>query len=225
MKKVAVTCFWLSVCLTAVWSWADPAPSTPASAADLLKQIQSTYASGSFSARFEQVSTLKAMDITDTAAGKAFFKDPGMMRWEYITPDPQQIITDGKKLWIYKPLENQVMTGDTPALFDDGQGVNFLAALNTISEKNQVTIDSNRTNEGFYALKLVPNKKTGDLAAIYFYVSRQSGLVEEIETMNTYEDTTRIIFSDIRLGEPLGNALFIFEPPANADVLLLDPKN
>ena len=32
------------------------------------------------------------MDITDTASGKAFFKRPGMMRWEYEEPDRQVIV-------------------------------------------------------------------------------------------------------------------------------------
>ncbi len=213
------------VWLSAVWCPAESPEVTGLSASDLLKQIQNTYGCGSFQARFEQTSTLKAMDITDTASGRAYFMEPGKMRWEYVEPEPQQIITDGTRLWIFKPQENQVLAGDVSDLFGDGQGVSFLAAISTIEEKNQVSIDQNRQKPGYYTLKLVPENKTADLEAIYFYVSRQSGLVQELETINVYDDLTRIVFSDIQLGGAIDAALFAFSPPEGADVMQLDSRN
>jgi len=215
----------LVIGLMGTWSWAEPSGVTTPTAADVIKQIQKTYGGGSFSAAFEQTSTLKAMDITDTASGRAYFLEPGMMRWEYTAPEPQQIITNGTKLWIYKPLEHQVMVGDAPALFGDGQGVNFLAAISTIEEKSSVTIDPERTGQDVLALKLVPNSRTADLAVIYIYVLKKSGLIQAIETINTYEDSTRIVFSDIRLGDKIDPALFSFEPPSDADIMVIDQPN
>lgn len=225
MKKALLTVIFLLVWLTAVWSPAAQSGSDEITASELLKQIQHTYGCGSFQARFDQTSTLKAMDITDTASGRAYFMEPGKMRWEYVEPEPQQIITDGKRLWIYKPQENQVLTGDASALFGEGQGVSFLAAISTIAEKNAISIDHERQKDGYYTLKLVPDEKTADIEAIYFYVSKQSGLVEELETINAYDDITRIVFSDIRLGGSIDSSLFTFTPPEGADVLLLDQKN
>ena len=225
MKKTLLTTTFLLIWLTAAWSPAGQPATDGITAPELLKQIRQTYGCGSFQARFDQTSTLKAMDITDTASGRAYFMEPGRMRWEYIEPEPQKIITDGKRLWIYKPQENQVLTGDAAALFGEGQGVSFLAAISTIEEKNSVSIDHERQKDGYYTLKLVPDEKTADMAAIYFYVSRQSGLVEELETVNAYDDVTRIVFSDIRLGGAIDSSLFTFTPPEGADVLLLDQKN
>ena len=71
---------------------------------------------------------------------------------------------------------------------------------------------------------MVPNKKALDLAAVFFYVSKQSGLIEELETINIYNDTTRIMFSDIHLGDSFDTALFTFKTPQDADVLLLNPN-
>jgi outer membrane lipoprotein carrier protein len=73
---------------------------------EILNRVENRYAVAGFSARFEQVSTIPAMDITETASGRIFVKRPGMMRWEYEKPDLQTVITDGKTLWIYRPEDN-----------------------------------------------------------------------------------------------------------------------
>ena len=78
---------------------------------EILKNVEKRYAASDFSTRFYQTLTLKAMDITDNATGRAFFKRPGMMRWEYEKPDRQIIITDSDTLWIYRPDDDQVMIG------------------------------------------------------------------------------------------------------------------
>jgi outer membrane lipoprotein carrier protein len=224
LKKTLMTMAFLLAWLTGAWCSAEQSAET-ATVPELLKQIQAAYDCGGFTARFEQVSTLKAMNITDTASGRAYFMEPGRMRWEYVEPEPQQIITDGKTIWIYKPLENQVMTGEVSSVFGDGQGVNFLAAIRTIEEKNQVSIDPDRQREGCYTLKLVPNQQTPDLAVIYLYVSKKTGLVEELQTINVYDDTTLIMFSDVHLGGSIEASLFTFAAPADADVMQLDPRN
>ena len=44
---------------------------------DIIKKVEARYAVAGFSADFFQTSTIKAMKITDTAFGKAFFKPAG----------------------------------------------------------------------------------------------------------------------------------------------------
>ena len=80
----------------------------------ILEGMEQKYANSSFSAKFLQQSTIKAMELTDSATGKVYVMHPGKMRWEYEQPDRQIIITDGYKLWIYRPEDNQVMTGAAP---------------------------------------------------------------------------------------------------------------
>ena len=164
------------------------------------------------------------MDITDTASGRAYFMEPGKMRWEYVEPEPQQIITDGKRLWVYKPLEEQVLTGDVSSLFEDGRGVSFLSAIRRIAEENQVSFTQARERKGYHILALAPKERKSDLKVIYIYVSSTTGLVEEIETVNFYDDITRIMFSEIRLGGSVDPSLFTFNIPEGADVLMMDNR-
>ena len=75
---------------------------------EILSGVEKRYASSAFSARFTIESTLKAMQVTDTAAGRLLVKYPGKMRWEYEEPDPSLLISDGITIWMYLPEDQQV---------------------------------------------------------------------------------------------------------------------
>ena len=75
----------------------------------LLDKVEKRYAGPGFKADFDQQSTITAMEVTDSASGHLFIKRPGKMRWEYVLPESQIIISDGNDLWIYRPGDNQVM--------------------------------------------------------------------------------------------------------------------
>ena len=108
---------------------------------DIIKKVESRYAVSGFSAFFLQASTIKAMEITDSASGKAFFKHPDKMRWEYETPDRQTIITNGNTLWIYRPEDNQVMVGKAPCFFEDGKGFSFLSDMESVKKKFYILLE------------------------------------------------------------------------------------
>ncbi|WP_372682252.1 outer membrane lipoprotein carrier protein LolA, partial [Desulfosarcina sp.] len=86
----------------------------------IIAGVEARYNVPGFTADFEQESILKAMAVTDTASGRLMVRQPGKMRWEYLVPDPQTIITDGRELWVYRPQENQVLVGKAPSFFGEG---------------------------------------------------------------------------------------------------------
>lgn len=188
---------------------------------DILEHVEKRYAASGFSTRFFQTLTLKAMDVTDKASGKAYFKRPGMMRWEYEKPDRQTIVTDSDVLWIYRPEDNQVMTGKSPSFFSGGKGASFLSDMNMIREKFAITLQEN-INAGYYVLKLVPKERTLDVTAIYISISPETFNIVEITTYNSYGDETTIKFKEIQFTSALDDALFRFQIPEGVEVLKLD---
>jgi len=42
-------------------------------------------------------------------SGKAYFRRPGKMRWEYESPESKMFLSDGKKVWFYVPSDHTVM--------------------------------------------------------------------------------------------------------------------
>lgn len=187
----------------------------------IMNSVEKKYAVAGFSACFVQESTLKAMGITDSASGKITVKRPGKMRWEYEEPESQIIVTDGKNLWVYRPDDNQVMMGGFPSFFGDGKGASFLSDIKLIRQEFNITIENTDRND-YYILKLLPLKKTNDLAYINLSISKKTFYVEEIVTYNLYGDETRIKLIDIKLLENPDDSIFIFNIPYGTEVLELD---
>ena len=191
------------------------------SLADVMEQVEKRYAFSGFSANFFQASTIKAMEITDSASGKAFFKRPDKMRWEYETPDRQTIITDGNRLWIYRPDDNQVMVGEAPSFFEDGKGFSFLSDMKLVKKQFTILLDK-KVEDDTHVLKLLPRQKAFDVSVIYLFVSTKTFEVVKIVTYNSYEDETRIEFKDIQFKQKLDESLFNFNIPQGIEVLHLD---
>ena len=187
----------------------------------ILDRVEKHYTGKSFQAEFIQESTIKAMDIVDFASGKIFVRYPGMMRWEYEKPDKQIIITDGHKLWIYRPSDNQVLTGSAPAFFSDGKGASFLSDIKLVRQKFKISLENSK--EGFfYELKLQPLEKKLDVTDIRLSVTKNTFTVIRIITYNSYGDENRIEFANHQFDVKLEDSLFSFKIPPGADVLQLD---
>jgi outer membrane lipoprotein carrier protein len=190
---------------------------------ELINKVEKHYSVSGFTADFSQSSSIKAMEITDSASGRAFFKRSGKMRWEYETPDRQIIITDGKTLWVFRPEDNQVMIGKAPSFFKGGKGFSFLSDMKVIKQKFDMVLEK-ESKEGFFVLKLLPIEKTYDIAEIYLWISRNTFDVVRILTYNSYGDETRIVFNNIQLKQELDDSLFSFEITEGMEVLNLDEQ-
>ncbi len=196
------------------------APPKENAAQNILRQLEARYGGKNFTADFLQESTLTAMDITDTATGKAWFKHPGKMRWEYITPEKHAIITDGSNLWIYRPADNQVIKGDAVNYFGNGKGASFLSNFSLVQESFDVSLDQQTDSD--YRLKLIPREKQYELSAIYLVVDKESLDIEQVISENVYGDITRITFDNLTFSTEIDDARFHFDIPPGADVVEMD---
>ncbi|HBN26039.1 MAG TPA: outer membrane lipoprotein carrier protein LolA [Desulfobacteraceae bacterium] len=187
----------------------------------IMENIEKKYSQAGFSADFNQVSTLKALDITDTASGTMIVKRPGMMRWEYEKPEKQIIISDGDKLWIYRPEDNQVLTGRAPEFFKEGKGAGFLSDMKILRKKFNISLVKNES-DSFYMLKLLPNKKMFDISSIFIKVLKRNFNIVRIITYNSYEDETKIDLVDIKFKEKIDDSIFNFIIPEGIDVLQIN---
>ena len=187
----------------------------------ILDRMEKHYTGNNFRAQFVQESTVKAMQITDFASGKIFVRYPGKMRWEYEKPEKQVIITDGFKLWIYRPADNQVMVGSAPAFFSDGKGASFLSDITLIRKKFNISLGQSK-DDFFYELKLEPLEKTLDVTDIRLSVTKNTFTVIRVVTYNSYGDENRIELLNHRFKVNLEDSLFSFDAPPGTDVLQLD---
>lgn len=190
---------------------------------EVLDRVEKRYSGDGFRADFLQESTIKAMKITDFARGQVFVKYPGKMRWEYQEPEPQIIITDGISLWMYRPEDNQVMTGGAPAFFRDGKGASFLSDIKIIREKFNIAMDTT-AEELFYRFTLFPREKSLDITEIRLAIDKKDYTIARIVTINQYGDDTHIEMINHRFNVILESSLFSFEVPEGVDELKIDEK-
>ncbi|MFO8111902.1 MAG: outer membrane lipoprotein carrier protein LolA [Desulfosalsimonadaceae bacterium] len=186
----------------------------------IVDALKDRYAGKNFSADFHQESTLSALDISDTAGGKAWFNHPGRMRWEYRFPDRHVIVTDGETLWIHRPEENQVVKGDAAKYFGGGKGAGFLSNFGLITEAFDIGMASD--TESHWRLELVPRERHYELSAIYLKVNKETTEIEQVVTENAYGDTTTIAFENLRFSSDMDSSLFEFEIPKGADIIYME---
>ena len=208
----------------------NPAPESaktepkPPSIEEVIETLDRRFNAADFSASFTQESTLKAMNITDTAKGKVWFKHPGMMRWAYETPEQYAIITDGKTLWIYRPEDNQVVVGDAMSYFSNGKGASFLSNFKLVRDSFKVSF-TQPSDEDHYTLKLIPHQKQLDLSEIHLNIDKRSFDIDSVVSINAYGDETRITFSTLSFEPGMDASLFHFQPPKGADVVEMETGN
>src|SRR5437762_5071689 len=96
---------------------------------DVVRDLETAYGSMTdLRAEFTQTAFNKSLNQTIPAQGTVYLKKGGKLRWEYTEPTPQEIVSDGKQLWVYTPSLNQVNVGDAPEALAGPAG-SFLAGL------------------------------------------------------------------------------------------------
>lgn len=220
---------WKSACLTVLVfflmalplmlpGFAAPVPSTDTVPLmnELLDGIQKRYSGKSFSADFSQVSTLTALDMTEVASGRAWFSHPGRMKWRYLSPERHDIITNGKELWIYRPMENQVMTGDASQFFQSGAGGAFLSDIRLM--RTLFTVSVKEETDTWVDLTLTPRTPDPDISSIIIRVFRITYVIQQVTTVNSFGDTTKIHLSNVEF-QSMPEGWFDFKIPEGVNTL------
>ncbi len=194
---------------------------------EVLSRVEARYRGSGVCARFYQEATLSGVGVSDTATGSVCFKHPDKMAWHYEKPEEQTVVTDGKTLWIYRKVDNQVMVGEAGQFFGSGEGASFFSDVSRLKKMFTVSfakdmIPEKWSKSGWWALKLVPKKKRPEFTELYLAVDRKTGEVRESISKNEAGDVTRLVFFDIAFNQSLPDSRFTFVPPKGADVMRLE---
>lgn len=107
------------------------------------------------SASFQQVVTGPNGENVQSAQGLLQMKSPNLFRWEYSKPNPQLIVADGRKIWVYEPDLKQVTVKPQDALNQD----NPLSALSSPEALNRFyKVTELPEQQGVRWLQLVPKR-------------------------------------------------------------------
>ncbi len=145
--------------------------------------------------------------------GKLKAQAPNRFYWETAEPYPQQIITDGKTLWVYDPDLQQVAIkpfeenyAKTPAM---------LFAGNARSIAQHFTIEALAEPQAF---RLLPKDSEKDLFES-LEMRFDKGKPVSMTIRDAMQQTTTIFFSDVTINAVIADSQFRFEVPAGVEVL------
>ncbi len=137
-----------------------------------------------YSADFFQESRIASLDRLQRARGRvsvAFnYGRPQTVpqvkfRWEYDQPTRQEIVSDGKTLWVYLPENNQVIQSDIEMVNQarENDPMTFLTGLGNISRDFMISWASPNTDiDGNYILNLTPRKTSALFNRMVIVVDR-----------------------------------------------------
>lgn len=209
----------------AVTKISEPGPGPEkASLETVLAGMEKCYANTGFCADFKQTATLKGMGITDNASGTVCFKYPDKVRWKYKAPEEQAVVSDGKTLWLYRPLDNQVIVGAARDYFGCGEGASFLSDVKLLKKYFIISWAPEKLaefapGEKKHVLKLAPKAPRPEFTALYLVIEKDSFHISQSISYNDYGDATRIRFEAPRFDTSLPDSDFVFKTPKGVEVL------
>jgi outer membrane lipoprotein carrier protein len=191
---------------------------------EVIKGLETAYSRMTdLRAEFAQSSFNKSLNQTIPAQGVVSLKRGGKLRWEYSEPTKQEIVSDGKTLWVYTPSLNQVNTGPAPEALSGPAG-SFLAGLGKVREHFTVRFlnpASPRDAEGNIALDLTPKQPLPTLSRLLLSVDPKQWEVRKATVYDQFENTVAMRFTKIAMNSGLPDKLFTFAPPPNTAVVPL----
>ena len=191
---------------------------------EAIKGLETAYGKmNDLRAEFAQSSYNKSLNQTISAQGVVSLKRGGKLRWEYSEPTKQEIVSDGKTLWVYTPSLNQVNTGPAPEALAGPAG-SFLAGLGKVREHFTVRFlnpASPRDGEGNVVLDLTPKQPLPTLSRLILSVESKQWEVKKAMIYDQFENTVAMRFSKVQLNPGLPDKVFTFAPPPNTAVVPL----
>lgn len=172
-------------------------------------------------ARFQQSAFNRTLNQTQEAKGTLYLKKPGKLRWEFTTPTPQEIVSDGKRLWVYTPELKQVNVSEAPEALAGPAG-SFLQGLGQVREHFHprfLNPAQPTDSEGGVVLDLTPKQPQPLLSRLILSVDPKSWLVRKAVVFDELGNTVTVRFVELVTNSGLADTLFVFVPPPGVAVV------
>ncbi len=242
---------------------ANAAPKTEVGLPDVIRALETPFQSDAvrergtptsaivdFEAEFFQESRIASLDRVQRGRGQVWFKfdrqlservPQARFRWEYREPTAQEIVSDGKTLWVYLPENSQVIESDIEFATREAPDnpVTFLTGLGNLSRDFTIRWASpNRDAAGNYVLELQPRRPSQLISKLQIVVDRDAVLKFDAKlrpepraatgdvfpilssmVVDPNGNSTIIEFSGIRVNRGLSDSFFQFIRPAGVEVV------
>jgi outer membrane lipoprotein carrier protein len=183
---------------------------------DVLREVEGVYGRMTdLRADFTQVAFNKSLNQSIPAKGTVYLKKGGKLRWEFTEPTPQEIVSDGKKLWVYTPTLNQANVAEAPEALAGPAG-SFLAGLGKLRSEFQVRFlnpAQPRDTDGNWVLDLTPKQPLPTLSRLILALDPKSWEIKKAVVHDQFENTVTMRFTKMAVNSGLPDRTFTFVAP------------
>jgi outer membrane lipoprotein carrier protein len=183
---------------------------------DVLREVEGVYGRMTdLRADFTQVAFNKSLSQSIPAKGTVYLKKGGKLRWEFTEPTPQEIVSDGKKLWVYTPTLNQANVAEAPEALAGPAG-SFLAGLGKLRTEFQVRFlnpAQPKDTDGNWVLDLTPKQPLPTLSRLILALDPKSWEIKKAVVHDQFENTVTMRFTKMAVNSGLPDRTFTFVAP------------
>ena len=183
---------------------------------DVVRGVEGAYGKMTdLKGEFNQSALNKSLNQTIDAKGVVYLKKGGKLRWEYAEPTKQEIVSDGKTIWIHTPQLNQVNTGPAPEALSGPAG-SFLSGLGKLRQHFNVRFlnpAQPKDADGNVVLDLTPKQPLPTLARLVLSLDAKSYDVRKAVVYDQFDNTVTMTFTKLAVNIGLPDTLFVFTPP------------
>jgi outer membrane lipoprotein carrier protein len=160
---------------------------------------------------FKQNKSIAILAESVVSQGTLLYKKENRLCWEYVSPYYYLFALNGDKVYIKNDKSTSQFDTKSNALFKEIS----LLLLNSVGGAG--LIDPKKFDAVFYEsfslvkVQLTPKSKTlkSFLSTINLYFDKKSYLVNTIEMIEPAGDTNTIVFSEVKLNQPINDEKFM----------------
>jgi outer membrane lipoprotein carrier protein len=195
-----------------------PQPTAQPPAPEVAAALQKKYdAIHDFTADFVHDSEGGILRKKQTEQGFVRVKKPGKMRWDYKAPEPKVFVSDGRRIYLYVPADNQVIVSPVPEQDQATTAVLFLVGKGDLTRDFTVSY-ADGGGPDTYALRLQPKLPERDYDWLQIVVDRRTLQIRSLSAADSQGGRSTFQFSNFKENVGLSDKTFAFKIPRGADV-------
>jgi outer membrane lipoprotein carrier protein len=191
---------------------------TPPPAQEVAAALQKKYDTiRDFTADFVHESEGGLLRKKQVERGVVQVKKPGKMRWDYKFPEQKLFLSDGHRIYLHVPADNQVVISPVPEQDQATTAVLFLVGKGNLTRDFNVSYVEGGGPDS-YALRLEPKLPERDYDWLQLVVDRRTLQIRSLTAADSQGGRSTFQFSNFKENTGLADKTFTFKIPRGAEV-------
>lgn len=155
--------------------------------------------------------------------GSVRIKRPGLMRWDYIDPEPKVYLADGEQFYSYLELDAQVIVGAMPSLDEAATAMQFLAGAGSIVDDFTAAFDAvDNQPVNTIALRLDPIRSERDFEFLVVVLDQDTLAIRQLVAHDFGGGVSIYQFANLQENTGLTDSPFRLDIPAGTNVIAIN---